>query len=144
MILSLAKSVSKVVETVTTETAPLAGDVSTPAAQARSLATTSVSSAAGGWPQVIFYFFNFLFFVYLVFFWLFLVRWVGEDAKRRGVVVEQRQIYQLLILIFTLPGLLLYFLLRPAMTSEERKRAEMEEEVLKLELERLRRETQVR
>lgn len=140
MILSLAKNVSKVIQEVTPEAVTAGPDAATPAAQAKSFAGTSAPQA-GGLPQVIFYLFNFLVFIYLVFFWLFLVRWTGEDAKRRGVSAGQRQIYQLLVLVFTLPGLLLYSLLRPAMTSEERKRAEMEEEVLKLELEKLRRES---
>lgn len=110
-------------------------------------ATDSAAAAVAGsfdfsrlLSQAIFYFFNLLFFTYLVFLWWLLVRWVKEDGRRRGVDEKQVNFYQILVLVFTLPGLLLYFFLRPPMTLDEKKRAEMEQEVLQLELEKLKRE----
>lgn len=91
--------------------------------------------------QVVFYLFNFLFFLYFAFLWWFLVVWVGEDARQRGLSEAVKKRYQGLTLFLSLPGLFLYFLMRPRQTVEEKKRAEMEEEILKLELEKLRRES---
>ncbi len=90
--------------------------------------------------QLVFYFFNFLFFVYVVFLWALLFNWVGKDSRRRGLSDQSRRVYQVLVLVFTLPGLLLYFLTRPRLTLAEKERLEMEEELLRLELEKLRRE----
>jgi|GEM_PF-7010175 hypothetical protein len=88
-----------------------------------------------------FYILNLFFFLYIISLWLLMVRWVGVDCGRRGVPRARRLYYQALVLIFNFPGLLLYFLLRPTMTAEEIRRAEMEEEILSLELEKLRRES---
>ncbi|MCL5004042.1 MAG: hypothetical protein M1352_02110 [Patescibacteria group bacterium] len=97
-----------------------------------------VADFFGGLP---FYLFNLFFLSYLVFLWVFLVRWVGQDALRRGIEGSRRQAYMILVLIFSFPGLFLYLLLRPPLTLDEQKRAEMEEEVITLELEKLRRES---
>lgn len=88
-----------------------------------------------------FYIFNLFFFGFILFLWYLLVRWVGRDAQSRGCPDSQRKNFQIVVLIFNLPGLLIYLLLRPSQTLAEIKRAEMEEEILKLELEKLRRET---
>src|SRR3989344_6799133 len=88
-----------------------------------------------------FYILNLLFFGYFLFLWAFMITWVGSDSVRRGVNQKWQKWYQVLVLVFSFPGLLLYLLLRPSLTLEEKKRAEMEEEILRLELEKLKRES---
>ena len=88
-----------------------------------------------------FYILNLLFFGYFLFLWAFMITWVGSDSVRRGVTQKWQKWYQVLVLVFSFPGLLLYLLLRPSLTLEEKKRAEMEEEILRLELEKLKRES---
>lgn len=87
-----------------------------------------------------FYILNLLFFSYLIFLWVFMVSWVNRDAAGRGLSPSTRQWFLVLVLVFNFPGLLLYLLLRPSQTLEEKERLAMEEELLKLELNKLRRE----
>lgn len=87
-----------------------------------------------------YYVINLFFFSYLVFLWFLMVRWVGRDCQGRGVAGFRKRNYQILVLVFNFPGLLLYLFLRPSMTVAEVSRGEMEEEILRLELEKLRRE----
>lgn len=88
-----------------------------------------------------FYTLNLFFFIYLLVLWTLMIRWVGRDCERRGVPNSRKRNYQVLALIFNFPGLLLYLMSRPSLTLEEIRRSEMEEEILTLELEKLRRES---
>lgn len=104
------------------------------------VATASATIILSWLSRLPFLFLNLFFYAYLIFLWLFLVRWIGSDAARRGLSKKSIRLFQAAVLVFSLPGLLAYLLLRPATTLGEKERAEMEEELLKLELEKLRRE----
>lgn len=80
-------------------------------------------------------------FMYLLALWLILVHWVWEDSGERGLSLYQRKVFLLLVIFFNFPGLLLYFILRPPLTVAERERLEKEEELLELELKKLRHES---
>lgn len=138
LLAAATKAVSKVVEatppavvkTVEAPSAPVTAKVST--------ASAAFSDFITSLP---FYLLNLFFFTYLLLIWLLMVVWVGRDCERRGLSGQTRRNFQALVLVFNFPGLLLYLLQRPALTLEEIKRAKIEDEVLTLELEKLRRET---
>jgi len=88
-----------------------------------------------------FYVLNLFFFAYFLLIWALMVRFVEQDCGRRGVMGMRKKNFQVLVLLFNFPGLLLYLMMRPANTLSEIKRAGMEDELLTLELEKLRRES---
>ncbi len=78
---------------------------------------------------------------YLLIFWLALVRWVWEDSRQRYEAEQERRLFILLVILFNFLGLLIYFLLRPPLTFREQERVKKEEELLDLELQKLKGET---
>lgn len=120
---SIAPTVSNAVETTTRRT-------STPSAY--------IANVISSLP---FYLFNLFFLGYLILLWALMYNWVGSDCNKRGIAGMRKRNYQVLTLIFNFPGLLLYLLFRPQFTLDEVRRAQMEEEVLVLELQKLRRES---
>lgn len=76
--------------------------------------------------------------MYFLALWLILVYWVWGDSGERGLPLARRKIFLFLVVFFNFPGLLLYFLLRPPLTVAEKERLKKEEELLDLELKKLR------
>ena len=79
-------------------------------------------------------------FLYVLFLWLLLVRFVWEDSHLRSSNRFFIKLSLLLVIFFNFPGLFLYLILRPSVTFEEVARAELEDELLKLEVEKLKKE----
>ncbi len=82
---------------------------------------------------------TFLFLVYFLLFWLSLVAWLAQDMETRPIDPRFKKIFFGLVIVFNLLGVFLYLVWRPA-TFEETERGEMEDEILRLELARLRSE----
>lgn len=77
-------------------------------------------------------------FLYLLILWLLLVKFVWEDARERSQSALFLKVSLLLVLLFNFPGLLLYLILRPPLTLREKERFLLEEELLKLDIKKLR------
>jgi|GEM_PF-6351396 len=82
---------------------------------------------------------SFLFMLYFLLFWLSLVGWVWQDMAKRPIEERLRKVFLALVIVFNLLGVLLYLVWRPP-TCAELEKEKMEEEILRLEWERLRRE----
>lgn len=65
-----------------------------------------------------------------LFLWLSLIIWVVKDARSRSRDILAALISGLLVLILTIPGFLIYLLLRPGETITQRYEKALEEEVL--------------
>jgi hypothetical protein len=63
-------------------------------------------------------------------FWLSIVIWVFRDIRSRAKDPLARLLSVLVVLIFFLPGLVLYLILRPSKTIEEEYQHTLEEEAL--------------
>ena len=72
-------------------------------------------------------------------FWATLVYWVWQDIEGRAVDLRWRRVFLFLVTVFNVGGLMIYLVLRPPRSSEMR-RAQLEEELLKLEIKRLKKE----
>jgi hypothetical protein len=76
--------------------------------------------------------------VYFVAIWAGLVVWTFQDVRRRSSNWAGQTLAVLLVLVFSLPGLLLYFLLRPSETLAARYERSLEEAAILHELEQQR------
>jgi RNA polymerase subunit RPABC4/transcription elongation factor Spt4 len=74
---------------------------------------------------------------YVVVLWLSALAWVYRDVKSRTNDSVSQYVSILLVLIFNLPGLFLYFILRPQETMTEAYERTLETEAMLQELERL-------
>ena len=72
---------------------------------------------------------------YVFAFWFSLVVWTYRDIRARSHDVFLQVLATMLVLLFNLPGLLLYFLLRPRETLAEAYERSLEEETLLQEIE---------
>lgn len=73
--------------------------------------------------------------VYLLAVWLGLVIWTWRDVRARTRDIPTQLLCVLLVLLFNVPGILLYFLLRPRETLEGRYETELAEEALLQDIE---------
>ncbi|NPA27330.1 MAG: zinc ribbon domain-containing protein [Chloroflexi bacterium] len=62
--------------------------------------------------------------------WIAAILWTYQDIRQRTADVFARVLAVLVVLLFSLPGLALYLLLRPRQTLEEAYRRALEEEAL--------------
>lgn len=131
------KQVKNVVE-ATPSIAPVINNVVATTIRKTSTPSAFVSDVIYSLP---FYLLNLFFLGYLVLLWALMYNWVGSDCGKRGITGMRKRNFQVLTLIFNFPGLLLYLLFRPQFTLDDVRRAQMEEEVLSLELQKLRRES---
>jgi RNA polymerase subunit RPABC4/transcription elongation factor Spt4 len=67
---------------------------------------------------------------YFVAFWVGLILWTFQDVRRRSRDILVQFMALLLVLVFNLPGLLLYYLLRPAETLDDAYERSLEEEAI--------------
>lgn len=77
--------------------------------------------------------FNIIFSIVLlsiVVFWFFVTAWVFLDAKDRTYSRETILFYTFLVLVFNIPGLLIYLIIRPKTTLEEQYWADLEKRYL--------------
>jgi len=74
---------------------------------------------------------------YCLVLWLSALAWVYRDVKSRTNDHVSQVVSVLLVLIFNLPGLFLYFILRPQETMTEAYERSLETEAMMQELERL-------
>lgn len=81
--------------------------------------------------QTIIFFFG----AYLAALWLGVVVWTFRDIRSRSRDIVVQALSTLLVLIFNLPGLLLYFVLRPQETLAEQYERSLEEEALLQDIE---------
>lgn len=72
---------------------------------------------------------------YLTAFWFCLVVWTFRDIQKRSRDVLVQLLATLLVLLFNLPGLLLYTMLRPPETLAEQYARQLEEESLMQDIE---------
>ena len=79
-----------------------------------------------------------LVFLYLLFLWFLLVKFVYEDAHLRSKNAFFIRLSLFFVIFFNFPGLLLYLILRPVSTFKEAERAELEDELVRIEIEKLR------
>jgi hypothetical protein len=68
-----------------------------------------------------------------VLFWLLVVYWVAVDSAERSRNILFRIISSLMVLLFNVPGLIMYFLIRPRATEDEMYWANLERKYLKFE-----------
>ena len=140
LLAAVTKTAQKVLEatpSVTSKTAD-ANSAVAPTLQKVSTASAILADFINSLP---FYILNLFFFAYFLLIWVLMVRFVGRDCEQRGITGVKKKNYQVMVLLFNFPGLLLYLMMRPSNTLKDIKRVEMEEEILTLELEKLRRET---
>ncbi len=71
--------------------------------------------------------------------WYSLVNWYKRDCQHRPLSDDQKKFFYYLVLFFNIPGLLIYYFMRPS-TFEEIERWNRERELLDLELRYYRRE----
>lgn len=74
-----------------------------------------------------------LFFYVYIFFWIMVVIWVWFDASERSSSLVFKIFSVVITLIFNVFGLLIYLLVRPADSYEERYLSELEKKYLQLE-----------
>jgi len=72
-------------------------------------------------------------FVLLGLFWIVLIGWVWIDSGERTSNTSYRVIYLLLVIILNIPGLIIYFIIRPSETIEQIYWADLERRYLKYE-----------
>jgi len=72
---------------------------------------------------------------YLLAFWLSLAIWAFQDIRSRSRDILAQLLATLLVLLFNLPGLLLYFVLRPKETLAEAYERSLAEEALLQDIE---------
>lgn len=77
---------------------------------------------------------------YFIALWLALVYWVWNDSLLRIEDESRRRLFLVLVILFNFPGVVIYFLLRPANTFTELEQLKKEEEIIDLELTKLRKE----
>ncbi|MGE5595158.1 MAG: double zinc ribbon domain-containing protein [Hyphomicrobiales bacterium] len=73
---------------------------------------------------------------YVLALWLTLVYWTARDIRHRSSSPAVQAAATLLVLCFFLPGQLLYIVMRPRYTRAERYAMALEEEALRMELDR--------
>lgn len=73
---------------------------------------------------------------YLAAFWLGLVVWTYRDAKARSSSALTHLFAVVLVILFNVPGLVLYLILRPSHTLTERYERSLEEEAMLQELDK--------
>jgi len=73
--------------------------------------------------------------VYLLAVWIGLVVWTLRDVRSRSRELFTTLLSVAMVLLFNLPGILLYFLLRPRETLEEKYERELSEEALLQDIE---------
>ena len=73
--------------------------------------------------------------VYLVAVWIGLVVWTFRDIRSRSRELLTQLLSMAMVVLFNVPGILLYFLLRPRETLEERYERELSEEALLQDIE---------
>lgn len=73
--------------------------------------------------------------VYLLAVWLGLVVWTWRDVRARSRDLFMQLLSVLMVVFFFIPGILLYFLLRPRETLEEQYERELSEEALLQDIE---------
>lgn len=66
-------------------------------------------------------------------FWIVLIGWVWIDSGERTSNRSIRIVYLLLVIIFNIPGLIIYFIIRPSETIEQIYWADLERRYLKYE-----------
>lgn len=71
--------------------------------------------------------------VLLGLFWIVLIGWVWIDSGERTSNTSYRVIYLLLVVILNIPGLIIYFIIRPSETIEQIYWADLERRYLKYE-----------
>jgi predicted RNA-binding Zn-ribbon protein involved in translation (DUF1610 family) len=79
--------------------------------------------------------FGFFFAVYFLAVWAGLVVWTWRDVRSRTREILTQILSVILVVLFSVPGLLLYFLLRPRETLEEQYERELAEESLLQDIE---------
>ncbi len=80
-------------------------------------------------------FFAAFFGAYLLAMWISLVIWAFRDVRARSLDTFVQVLSVVLVVVFSLPGLLLYFLLRPRETLAEAYERELSEEALLQDIE---------
>ena len=73
--------------------------------------------------------------VYILAIWIGLVVWTFRDVRSRSRELFTTLLSVAMVLLFNVPGILLYFLLRPRETLEERYERELSEEALLQDIE---------
>jgi RNA polymerase subunit RPABC4/transcription elongation factor Spt4 len=73
--------------------------------------------------------------VYILAVWIGLVVWTFRDVRSRSRELFTTLLSVAMVLLFNVPGILLYFLLRPRETLEERYERELSEEALLQDIE---------
>jgi hypothetical protein len=81
-------------------------------------------------PESLAFFATALIGAFLAAFWLSMVLWTVKDVRARTDERLAQILAGLIVALLTLPGLLLYLLLRPAQTLEEAYQSSLEEEAL--------------
>jgi RNA polymerase subunit RPABC4/transcription elongation factor Spt4 len=71
-----------------------------------------------------------IFGAYFLAFWLSMVIWTFRDVRARSRDIFAQLLATLLVLVFNVPGLVLYFILRPQETLAEAYERSLEEEAL--------------
>ncbi len=74
-----------------------------------------------------------IFLLLFAIFWFFIVIWVWFDAADKSTRLSFRFFSVLLVLTFNILGLIIYFLIRPAQSAEERYWQELEKKYLEFE-----------
>jgi len=82
-----------------------------------------------------------LFLLYFLIFWVSLVFWLNKDMAKRPIEDEWKKYFSAAVILFNVLGIFLYLLWRPP-TNEEIEKSQKEDEILELELKRLRQQTQ--
>ncbi len=72
---------------------------------------------------------------YFIAFWVSLVVWTFRDIRSRSRDIFAQLLATLMVLVFNLPGLLLYYILRPQQTLTEAYERALEEEALLQDIE---------
>ncbi len=74
-----------------------------------------------------------VFLILFLVFWIFIVLWVWFDATERSKKIAFRLFSVLIVLFFNILGLIIYFLIRPVQSYEERYWQELEKKYLEFE-----------
>ncbi len=77
--------------------------------------------------------FGFVLAVLLLVFWLVLIGWVWIDSGERTSSIALRITYLILVIVLTIPGLIIYLIVRPSETIEQIYWADLERRYLKYE-----------
>ncbi|MDP2874050.1 MAG: hypothetical protein Q8N84_02035 [bacterium] len=78
-----------------------------------------------------------LFLLYFLIFWVSLVFWLTKDMAKRPIDEDWKKYFSAAVVLFNVLGVFLYLIWRPP-THEEIEKDKMEDEILRLELKRLR------